>query len=326
MQNRARFDEIDIIKGIAMLTVIWNHSFILYPIYMLDIPWCKHAMSINETYFMNVFFMVSGYLFAHSRKRNLKDNIKQKFKRLIVPYLSFSFVTLLLKLAMPDLVNRKVNSIWSYIDNLLFHGGELWFVYVLFIIFIIWHSILPLMRERTAWAVLVILYMIDFICPDDFLNGLFLIKKVIHYSTFFLIGYNGKNILRKLVCKKESFAILSVLFLVFCCIIVECEYISYVYKLIQGLIGCGFIWILSTKITRNKNLNNALSFIGKYSLPYYWTNGIALVLARTVVVNHLGFKSTITIVISIFILCILLQTASILIARRLPRVSWIIGI
>ena len=118
MQNRARFDEIDIIKGIAMLTVIWHHSFILYPIYMLDIPWCKHAMSINETYFMNVFFMVSGYLFAHSRKRNLKDNIKQKFKRLIVPYLSFSFVTLLLKLAMPDLVNRKVNSIWSYIDNL----------------------------------------------------------------------------------------------------------------------------------------------------------------------------------------------------------------
>ena len=227
---------------------------------------------------------------------------------------------------MPDLVNRKVNSIWTYIDNLLFHGGELWFVYVLFIIFIIWHSILPLMRGRTAWAVLVILYMIDFICPDDFLNGLFLIKKVIHYSTFFLIGYNGKHILRELVCKKKSFAILSVLFLIFCCIIIECEYMPYVYKLIQGLIGCGFIWILSTKLTRNKNLNNALSFIGKYSLPYYWTNGIALVVARTVVVNHLGFKSAIAIVISIFILCILLQTVSILIARRLPRVSWIIGI
>ena len=56
-----RFNEIDIVKGIAMLTVLWHHSFILYPIYMLDIPWCHHAMAINGTFFMNVFFLVSGY-------------------------------------------------------------------------------------------------------------------------------------------------------------------------------------------------------------------------------------------------------------------------
>ena len=118
-----RFNEIDIVKGIAMLTVLWHHSFILYPICMLDIPWCQHAMAINGTFFMNVFFLVSGYLFAFSRKRSFVENLKGKAKRLLVPYLSFSAATLGMKIIAPSLVNRKVESIGSYIDKLLLGGG-----------------------------------------------------------------------------------------------------------------------------------------------------------------------------------------------------------
>ena len=117
-----RFNEIDIVKGIAMLTVLWHHSFILYPIYMLDIPWCQHAMAINGTFFMNVFFLVSGYLFAFSRKRSFVENLKGKAKRLLVPYLSFSAATLGMKIIAPSLVNRKVETIGSYIDKLLLGG------------------------------------------------------------------------------------------------------------------------------------------------------------------------------------------------------------
>ena len=66
MVAKKRFDEIDIVKGIAILFVLWHHSFILYPIYMLDIPWCQYAMAIHGTFFLNVFFLESGYLFANS--------------------------------------------------------------------------------------------------------------------------------------------------------------------------------------------------------------------------------------------------------------------
>lgn len=111
-----RFNEIDIVKGIAMLTVLWHHSFILYPIYMLDIPWCQHATAINGTFFMNVFFLVSGYLFAFSRKRTFVENLKGKMKRLLVPYLSFSAATLGMKMLAPNLVNRKVESFSVYMD------------------------------------------------------------------------------------------------------------------------------------------------------------------------------------------------------------------
>lgn len=44
--NRRYFDEIDVVKGIAILTVLWHHSMIRYPIYMLDIPWRRYARHI----------------------------------------------------------------------------------------------------------------------------------------------------------------------------------------------------------------------------------------------------------------------------------------
>jgi fucose 4-O-acetylase-like acetyltransferase len=64
---KIHFDEIDIVKGIAILFVMWHHSFIQYPIYMLDIPWVKYAVAIHPTFYLTVFFLVSGYLFANSR-------------------------------------------------------------------------------------------------------------------------------------------------------------------------------------------------------------------------------------------------------------------
>lgn len=36
--NPKYFGEIDVVKGIAILTVIWHHSMIKYPINMLDLP------------------------------------------------------------------------------------------------------------------------------------------------------------------------------------------------------------------------------------------------------------------------------------------------
>lgn len=68
--NPKYFGEIDVVKGIAILTAIWHHSMIKYPINMLDLPWCKCAMEINNTYFWVVLFLASGYLFVNSRPKS----------------------------------------------------------------------------------------------------------------------------------------------------------------------------------------------------------------------------------------------------------------
>lgn len=164
------FNEIDNVKGIAMLTVLWHHSFILYPIYMLDIPWCQHARAINMTFITNVLFLLSGYLFAFSKKQSMVEILKSNVIRLLVPYLSFSVVTLGMKLIAPTLVNRKVEYVGSFMESLILRGGELWFVYVLFILFLIWPRILRHCTGKHIWGIVAVLIMADILIPRGLMN------------------------------------------------------------------------------------------------------------------------------------------------------------
>ena len=320
-----RFNEIDIVKGIAMLTVLWHHSFILYPIYMLDIPWCQHAMAINGTFFMNVFFLVSGYLFALSRKRSFVENLKGKAKRLLVPYLSFSAATLGMKIIAPSLVNRKVETIGSYIDKLLLGGGELWFVYVLLLIFVIWPLILHHTKVRNIWCIVVGLLVADVLIPEGFMNDIFLYKRIIHFSIFFVAGYAMKEVNRKWLDNSKLFLVFSLLFVLLCCIFVRSIHIQFVSGYINAFVGCGFIWMLSYRLKEMHFVGDALSFVGKYTLPFYWLNGFVLVVARTIVVKGLHFETSVAIVLSIFALCVVMETLAVMVLRKYPKVGWLIG-
>ena len=65
-------------------------------------------MAIHGTFYLNVFFFVSGYLFAHSKPRTFAENFKKKAGRLLIPYLGYEVINLGVKSALPQLVNRKV--------------------------------------------------------------------------------------------------------------------------------------------------------------------------------------------------------------------------
>lgn len=326
MANKRHFDEIDIVKGIAILFVLWHHSFILYPIYMLDIPWCQYAMSIHATFFMNVFFLVSGYLFANSTQRSFYENFKKKASRLLVPYFSYAAINLIVKIAFPSLVNRKVEGIDDYIWNFFFHGGELWFIYVLFIIFLIWPPMLQRMNKKNTSGIILLLIILNGIIPSDLKNGIFLYNKVLFYSIIFITGYLLKDFNREKLANKRYFYISSLLFLVFCVAFVQTIYIPYIWKYVLAFIGCWFVWSLSFQLQKLQSVKNALSFCGKNSLAFYWLNGFALVPARMLIVKILHIESTPLIVTSIFLLCVLFETVAILGLKRISLAKTLIGI
>lgn len=326
MVAKKRFDEIDIVKGIAILFVLWHHSFILYPIYMLDIPWCQYAMAIHGTFFLNVFFLVSGYLFANSTQRSFLENFKRKASRLLIPYFSYAAINLIVKIAFPSLVNRKVDGIDEYIWKFFFHGGELWFVYVLFLIFLIWPPILQRMKKKTILGVVTLLIILNGIVPSDLMNGIFLYHKVLFYSIFFVTGYLLKDFNREILVNRRNFYISLFLFSVFCVALVQTIHIPYMWVYVLAFIGCWFVWSLSFLLLKLKNVSNTLSFCGKNSLAYYWLNGFALVPARMLVVKVMHIESTPLIAICIFLLCVLLETLTILCLRKAPYIKTIIGI
>ena len=325
MSTKQHFDEIDIVKGIAILFVLWHHSFIKFPIYMLDIPWCKYAMAIHGTFFLNVFFLVSGYLFAHSKPRSFVENFKKKASRLLIPYLSYEMANLGVKLAMPSLVNRKVGGAADYLYHLVFAGGELWFVYVLFFIFLIWPPILHRLSKKSIWGIVVLLAIVGQVVPGNFMDGIFLYPRVLFYSVFFLVGYLMKDFDRELFSSYRNFGIVTVLFVVFCCLLVQTIQIPYVWSYFLAFIGCWFVWALSFQLLKVKPASRFLSFCGKYSLSFYWLNGFALVPARMLIVKMLHVENTPLITISIFLICVVSEVIAIKIIKRIPYVKTMVG-
>ena len=323
---KRHFDEIDIVKGIAILFVLWHHSFIKFPIYMLDIPWCKYAMAIHGTFYLNVFFLVSGYLFAHSKPRTFTENFKKKASRLLIPYLGYEAINLGVKLALPQLVNRKVGGQFEYVEEMIFKGGELWFVYVLFIIFLIWPPLLHWLNKKALVGVIVLLMVVGNVLPGNLLGGIFLYPKVISYSVYFLVGYLLRNMDRNILMNNRNFGIVTVLFIVFCCLLVQIIHIPFVWQYVLAFVGCWFIWALSFQLLNAKRIAHALSFCGKYSLSFYWLNGFALVPARMIVVKILHVECTPVIAINIFLICVVSEVIAIKVIKRIPYVRALVGL
>ena len=322
---KIHFDEIDIVKGIAILFVLWHHSFIKFPIYMLDIPWCKYAMAIHGTFYLNVFFLVSGYLFAHSKPRTFTENFKKKASRLLIPYFSYEVINLGVKMALPQLVNRKVGGQIEYIEDMLFKGGELWFVYVLFFMFLIWPSILHRLSQKSLLGVIILLMIASNILPGNFLDGIFLYPRVLSYSVFFLVGYLLKDMNREILKNNRNFGIATVLFVIFCCLLVQTFSVPYIWQYVLAFIGCWFVWALSFQLVKVKSIGHALAFCGKYSLSFYWLNGFALVPARMIVVKLQHVESTPVIAISIFLMCVVSEVIAIMIIKKIPYVRAMVG-
>jgi fucose 4-O-acetylase-like acetyltransferase len=87
---------------------------------------------------MPMFFIISGYLFSKTHK-STGELYKGKALRIFVPYLVTMAIIIGMKLVLPmDMsYNQSVSGgLRSMIANALLYGGDRWFVYVLFIIFI----------------------------------------------------------------------------------------------------------------------------------------------------------------------------------------------
>ena len=315
----------DICKGIAILTVIWHHSIIIYPVNLLENQLCLRAWTFDHTYFMQIFFLVSGFLFAKSTSKPFKQFLYGKIERLLLPYICYEGVNLIVKLVAPVLVNRKIVSIGHYLYALLFTGGELWFLYVLFIVFIIWASILRKTSKFTLIFILIALVLMSAYIPGNLLGGIFLYKSVIKFSFFFIAGYLLGVTKQSFFSKSISLIISSTCFATLCFFFLNNIMHNVYIWFVLSISGCFFVLSLSFQIKKIKELRNILVWFGRNSLPLYWLNGFALVLSREAILHVSNLSRPILIVVSIFFMCLLFEVASISVIKRIPVISKLIG-
>lgn len=137
MESKKHIDLIDILKGVAIISVLICHSVIVYPVNLENVAWSNALKTFVDSYQMPLFFMISGFLCSY--KGNYGGYLLARVKRILVPYIVFDAAALFLRVVGGSLVNRSMD-IKSAIFQLFLQGtsaGGYWFLYTLFVISVI---------------------------------------------------------------------------------------------------------------------------------------------------------------------------------------------
>ncbi len=190
MRRENRIDEVDILRGIAAILMILGHSFIVYPVDISGVSWCKALQHYIYTFHMELFFVLAGVVY---QCRNYGAYISKKIKRILIPYLFFGIFAMLCRAFGGVLVNG-VEPIGEGISKLLFHGGGYWFLYVLFILFVVY----PLMERilNEIWKKAVFSAIMLILSTAIELPNIFMLSTCVYYIPYFIFGDCIKQKLR----------------------------------------------------------------------------------------------------------------------------------
>ena len=155
-----RIYKIDNIRAIAILLVVFGHSIILYSsswnlysttnnVPVLNI--CKDFINIIQ---MPLFFALSGFLFTSSLKKEFSVVMKDKTKRLLVPYFIIALFWLIPIRLSVNYPGYNVPFL-TIIGKCILYGsdnGHLWYLIALFWCFIFCRLLTAVIRNIQSFV------------------------------------------------------------------------------------------------------------------------------------------------------------------------------
>lgn len=191
--NTNRFNEISIMRVMAMIMIVAFHSMCFYngrwvKFNALTIPFWEKLSAFFDVIDLNMFVFISGYLYGYlyiykNKYRSPLPVIRNKATRLLIPY---CFWGIPMALVWP----------WNRLSTLFYGIGHLWFLLMLFGVFtlIVLLQTLKVHKVKYIWTtgvVFIALYFAvwyvftTYVNPHDFLCG----NKILMYFPAFVIGY-----------------------------------------------------------------------------------------------------------------------------------------
>ena len=271
--------EIDALKGIAIFLVVLGHSIVFYPINMHDNAACDFLFRWLSSVHMPLFFVVSGFCFSY--KTSYRDYIYKKIKRILVPYIVFNLLDTLPRYLFSNLVNRPRN-IEDSIYRMVFQGGEYWFLYTLFIIFLLFPFVYRIFSNK-GFGVLVLIGIIvlNYLIPTI---NIFNASSVLNYSVYFGTGVYINNCFGNRIfnyAPKLLLIPLSVLWILLIWLNNDSA------RFLTAFIGI----IVMFLFTKFDCFNKIFARFGEYSLQIYLLNGFMLVISRTIAIKYMHLSN-----------------------------------
>lgn len=283
---KERYRNIEIMKAIGIFLVVLGHSF----------PDASNALGIQNALFrvvhqiiysfhMPLMFFVSGFLSKRALDKEQKGYIKDRVRRLLIPYLVVGLIYAPFKLILSKYANNyyDIKKIWQ-----MFFGenpdGGLWYLYSLFLIQVIMYCFVTAGNLRKFVLISGLVSMSVFLLDISFYR----IDDTIYYLFFALLGLCFRDNYGK---KESATARKYIMILAFIC----CEFVLLFFdvkwiKFFCGIFAIMVIWELANSFGKKKDeksfvkngIEKVCVILSEYSMDIYIFHGIIMVAIRIV--------------------------------------------
>lgn len=204
MAEKKRFDYIDAAKGLAMLLVIFGHTF--RESMRADLAWCDVSYIVVYRFHVSLLFLLSGLGFGLAAQRYREQSplefLRRKACSLLLPWLSYSvlmYIIFALIWALPPLRGMLAGSAYElisparYLLDMLKNENpycfHVWYLQTLFLFTLLTYVCERYLPPRVSRAVRLALVFIipllyDLFCHDWVWAG----KAFMQKAMFFLVG------------------------------------------------------------------------------------------------------------------------------------------
>lgn len=267
----------DLLKGVAMLGVVFGHSF-----GGENAVLGETVGKILYSLLMPAFFMVSGYWL---KKKSIKVGVKTGLDYLLIPF----FIVILL-IDLIGFGHRFLqNDISSWLNEFLIPSllvstaganrvGPMWFVFALFLAWCLFYTVINIKSQKTQWILVLLSAIIG-----GALMPLKLPFQIAQGLVAFFFVYCGYMLKKKKLLDKKQNPIAYVLMLVaWVCTVIFGSMNMYAYDVDYGIFSilgslCGAFVIIKIFLYINLlewNVLDGIRWVGRYSMWFLCIHAI----------------------------------------------------
>jgi fucose 4-O-acetylase-like acetyltransferase len=304
-----RIKTLDVMKGMAILAVVWGH--VVFE--SLGVQGAINNLSYNivSSFHMPLFFIVAGFLLYKAVNKEYYQWIRDKATYLLIPHYTVGILVYLIPLWIPALKLAVPNfTFLQWIVQVIFLNQGEWFLWTLFCVFVVLGYVSKFHGDK-FWMALFGIVAIALIFPTRLLPNFFGIKDLQWYLPFSVIGI----IIAKYYQKSKWWLIL-VLGIAYIPIMLVTQWqggwvhqpldsllkVIGITRFLQAISGVCLIACLAY-LFRNTKI---LQWLGKYSFSIYITNFLFIGLGIGVGMFHAVTGFIISIAISVCF-CLILR-------------------
>ena len=289
MENKARLRSLDILKGIAIISVVIGHA-----------GFGNMITNYLSSFHLQLFFFVSGLLFTVDKYKEFTVYSKRRAKSLLVPYAAFAIVTIIVCLICSLLAGRNIYNLPESLKGIIWSNqsifpitGGIWFLQCMFVVEIVYWLLTRFVSYKFLPVVALAFVALSFFQSTNALLLPFSIDSALSAIVFFCIGNALRPIFNSINSSPlngQKNCLIAVVLIVSGAVLSyfngrvnprTCEYGNIILYYVCALVSIAGWTFLAIGLDRIKNkfivfANNELEEAGKNSIVYLGLNQLVL--------------------------------------------------